>query len=159
MATIDAITHCVLSPALNGSSEIRCFEIRDGVIFDFYTGLSHNMVFGLTIAHDFLRYRADYQRISEEIVKRKKPPPLPPSDVRSSAAVQKPPIMEGTLARPPPRDRLRTRADTVLVRPPPTLESHDSFDVSRWFLCVCVQWDPVFSPELRSRGVRAYYVD
>ena len=36
-----------LSPALNGSSEIRHFErsgaieIRDGIIFDFYTGLPH----------------------------------------------------------------------------------------------------------------------
>ena len=36
-----------LSPALNGSSEIRHFEcsdaieIRNGIIFDFYTGLTH----------------------------------------------------------------------------------------------------------------------
>ena len=36
-----------MSPALNRSSAIRCFElsdaikIRDGIIFDFYTGLPH----------------------------------------------------------------------------------------------------------------------
>ena len=36
-----------MSPALNGSSAIRCFEgsdvieIRDGITFDFYTGLPH----------------------------------------------------------------------------------------------------------------------
>ena len=34
-----------MSPALNGSSAIRCFEgseIRDGITFDFYMGLSHH---------------------------------------------------------------------------------------------------------------------
>ena len=36
-----------MGPALNGSSVIRCFEgtdaikIRDGITFDFYTGLPH----------------------------------------------------------------------------------------------------------------------
>ena len=36
-----------MSPTLNGSSAIRCFKrsdaikIRDGITFDFYTGLSH----------------------------------------------------------------------------------------------------------------------
>ena len=36
-----------MSPALNGSSAIRCFEgsdaieMRDGITFDFYTGLPH----------------------------------------------------------------------------------------------------------------------
>ena len=38
-----------MSPALNGSPAIWCFEcsdaieIRNGIIFDFYTGLPHNM--------------------------------------------------------------------------------------------------------------------
>ena len=40
-----------LSPALNGSSEIRCFErsdvieIHNGIIFDFYVGLPHVHVY------------------------------------------------------------------------------------------------------------------
>ena len=40
-----------MSPALNGSSVIRCFEYRgairicDGIIFDFYTGLPHILIF------------------------------------------------------------------------------------------------------------------
>ena len=38
------------SPTLNGSSAIQCFErsdvieIRDGILFNFYTGLSHNYI-------------------------------------------------------------------------------------------------------------------
>ena len=38
------------SLTLNGSSAIRCFEcsdaieIRDGILFNFYTGLSHNYI-------------------------------------------------------------------------------------------------------------------
>ena len=47
-ATIDAIIYASsLSPALNGSLDIQHFkrsnaiEIRDGITFDFYTGLPH----------------------------------------------------------------------------------------------------------------------
>ena len=44
---IHASTKPRMSPALNGSSVIRCFEgndaieIHDGITFDFYTGLPH----------------------------------------------------------------------------------------------------------------------
>ena len=46
-----------MSPALNGSSVIRRFErsdaieICDGIIFDFYTGLSHNAMYILSNKH------------------------------------------------------------------------------------------------------------
>ena len=44
---IHASNEARMSPALNGSSAIRCFkhsnaiEIRNGITFDFYTGLPH----------------------------------------------------------------------------------------------------------------------
>ena len=48
MHFIDAfICRARMSPALNGSSAIRCFEhsdvieIRNGITFDLYTGLPH----------------------------------------------------------------------------------------------------------------------
>ena len=48
-----------MSPALNGSSAIRCFErsdaieIRDGITFDFYTGLPHmvNLTVNFSLTH------------------------------------------------------------------------------------------------------------
>ena len=50
---VAAFTQHVLSPALNGSSEIRHFErsdtieLRNGTIFDFYTGLPHMLQYVL----------------------------------------------------------------------------------------------------------------
>ena len=78
-----------------------------------------------------LPYRADYQRISEEIQRRsrKPPPPLPPSDPRTP-----PHRMEPTLPRQlPPRDRSRT----VVGRPPIPPEGYNDFDVS----AIVISWD------------------
>ena len=48
-----------LSPALNGSSEIRridTIEICNGIIFDFYTGLPHMITGSKTMKGDLVRH-------------------------------------------------------------------------------------------------------
>ena len=51
-----------MSPALNGSSAIQRFEgseIRDGITFDFYMGLSHH-TFTLSLWQELPAYHYDW---------------------------------------------------------------------------------------------------
>ena len=64
---ISCISTARLSPALNGSSEIRslecsdAIEIHNGIIFDFYTGLPHNIIVAFDQASTFSLVRKSAQ--------------------------------------------------------------------------------------------------
>ena len=63
-----------MSPALNGSSEIRRFEhayaieIRDGIMFVFYLGLPHVLINFLNHSHQLKKFRSSIHILYNVIV-------------------------------------------------------------------------------------------